>query len=175
MNGEQWEELHKFEATFENETYMTGLGANEETWKQYLLKVLDYYLVCNQDIKETISAKEQLKNNELKIKLLETMLSSGNSVEECWKQVEDKAVKPELSLSKTEAEECSESLKKQESQKVKQDLDLKNIQTRNEMLAREVKKAKDLPSEAKKLDSRASDLTEEIKNLEEELKLLGDL
>lgn len=73
-NQELLEQRRRNEETFDNETYMSGIGVDQIVHCQYLMNVISYYHSLNHQFKEFIQLKNQVNKNDGKIIVLKAIL-----------------------------------------------------------------------------------------------------
>lgn len=137
-----------------------------------LLVLIDYFKSQNESISEVASLKEKLNNNEIKARVLSSLLEQSSNPQDVLQAHLEPAPQP---LEDQEEALHSAGLQvSQEEEKSQQlDTELRNLRARNTMIQKEAKKNQDAVRllEAESLDSRIADLTSQIREIEEELAL----
>lgn len=138
-----------------------------------LLVLIDYFKSQNESISEVASLKEKLNNNEIKARVLSSLLEQSSSPQVLQADLEPA---PQPQEDQEEALHLAGLQVSQEEEKSQQlDTELRNLRARNTMIQKEAKKNQDAVRllEAENLDSRILDLTTQIREIEEELALFS--
>jgi len=195
-NMELLEQRRRYEETFDNETYMAGLGADEIVHRQFILNVISYYQSMNDQLKEIIDLKNQVNNNEGKIAVLKALLGenlpdgqSSKEKPEASPSIKTPMAKKDATMSpKLPAEistgasaetptisELEALIEAAETEKARLTNSLSTTITRNKTLTSELQKTNDI-NKAKKLEDIEKLITEqhkEIEDIKQEIQLLS--
>ena len=184
MNSPLIEAKRRFDESFINQTYFTGLPRESIKRCDYLVNVMIYFQEQNQGLFETIALKHKLNNNELKSAVLKDLLAepTSNNLKKKGSGNSGAMITPPESPGPTPADLELQQAQEAEIESLTEELsrltqDMKNITSRNEMFERETKKAQEYVKQRdlKVLDNKLLEMKKQLEEVEEEYNLLKSI
>lgn len=183
-NMELLEQRRRYEETFDSETYMAGIGADEIVHRQFILNVISYYYSMNEQIRELIALKSLVNQNEGKMKVLNALLGVSpqtGSQAGSPKLAKADSPKPTIqvptgaSVVSPPLSELEAMIEAAQAEGARLTNSLTTTQARNKTLSSELAKLSDV-SKAKRvedLDKAIADQTRELDDIRKEIAMVS--
>lgn len=193
-NLEFLEQRRRFEETFDNDTYMSGLGSDPIVHREFLLSVISYYQEMKLSIIESIEMKQKVNNNPGKIAVLKRLLriqsestpstkqpDSSPSANSPFLGIKDTLESPKQPMelcgsvfdqpSETELEALIEAA---EAEQTRLSNSLTALESRNKTLSSELTKATEyvVVAHGQNIDAKIDERSQEMADINQEIEIL---
>lgn len=189
-NFQLLEKNRRFEESFDNGTYMSGLGSDDSIHKRFLLSIVDYYQNKKKSLEQIIQLKEKVNDNGGKLKVLKSLL--GISLEENLSTNKDSSSskiqspmlkatsdKTPMLITSNSNEQPSETelealIQEAEGEKSRLNSSLTTFTSRNSSLGAELTRLNDFlaASKSQNLEQKIEEHKQEIDDIKLEIELL---